>query len=86
MAQANFEVILMPDANEVIQELRKLKAEHEAALHPQDPETPGYIQNEQVTRKSYRLVAERALDAGLVTPEQLKEHGLAEALEVERPV
>jgi hypothetical protein len=61
--------------------LRELRAEHAAALGEGPGEAPGFTQDEQVTRKSYKLVAREALDSGALTKADLQAAGLPEKLE-----
>lgn len=66
---------------EVLHRLRELKAQHEAALGERPQVEESFIQDEQITRKSYRLVAADALADGVLTREDLRADGLPEALE-----
>lgn len=61
--------------------LRELKAQHAAALGEGPGEAPGFIQDEQVTRKSYKLVVREALDSGVLTEAELQVAGLPKILE-----
>ncbi|HWI60753.1 MAG TPA: hypothetical protein VNT75_02815 [Symbiobacteriaceae bacterium] len=61
--------------------MRELHSEHSAALGEGPGEAPGFTEDEMVTRKSYRLVAEDALDAGILTEGDLQAAGLPKRLE-----
>lgn len=71
----------MESKEQVLSRLRELKSEHEASIDEGPGRAPGFIQDEQVTRKSYKLVARDALSDGLITREDLQAAGLPEALE-----
>lgn len=71
----------MDERTRIIERLRELKSEHEAALGQGPGEAPGFIQDEQSTRKSYKLVAQDAVDNGLLTIPELKAAGLPKTLE-----
>jgi len=71
----------MESKEEVLSRLRELKSEHEASIDEGPGRAPGFIQDEQVTRKSYKLVARDGISSGLITHEDLQAAGLPEALE-----
>lgn len=65
----------------VLARLQELRAEHAASLGEGPGEAPGFTQDEQVTRESYKLVAGDALDAGTLTEADLRAAGLPLKLE-----
>ncbi len=69
----------MDKKSETLQRLRQLKYEHEQSLVG-DP-NEGYIQDEQNTRNSYRLVAEDAMRDGILSAEDVEAAGLPSKLE-----
>lgn len=71
----------MDERTRIINRLRELKIEHEAALGDGPGEAPGHIQDEQGTRKSYKLVAQEAVDNRILTTADLAAAGLPETLE-----
>jgi hypothetical protein len=71
----------MDERTKVIARLKELRQMHAAALGEDDGEAYGFIQDEQSTRKSYALVAEEAMDTGIINKEDLAGEGLEETLE-----
>lgn len=65
----------------VMDRLKELAQMHAAALGEGPGEPYGCIQDEQLTRKSYRLVAREALQEGLISPGDLAAAGLPAQLE-----
>lgn len=70
-------MVLNGAKRETLQRLSELSSEHSAAL----ADGGGFIQNEQATRKSYRLVLKEALEAGVLTVADLAASGFPERLE-----
>lgn len=71
----------MNEATQIVDRLRKLKAEHERITGERTGAAPGFMEDESVVRHSYRLVAEDALQDGILTEETLQGAGLPKALE-----
>jgi len=71
----------MAEKGEVLRRLQELKSQHAASIDEGPGRAPGFIQDEQHTRKSYRLVAEDALESGTITEADLHARGLPKALE-----
>lgn len=71
----------MDEKQRVVERLHELKRAHKAALGEGPGEAPGFIQDEQATRKSYKLVAQDALDAGVISRETLAAENLPEQLD-----
>lgn len=71
----------MPEKPDVIDRLRELKSKYEAALGEGPGEAPGFIQDAQVSLRSYDLVAEEALESGAIDQADLQAAGLSEHLE-----
>lgn len=69
----------MDKKTETLNRLRQLKYEHDQSLVG-DP-NEGYIQDEQNTRKSYRLVAEDAMRDGILSAADVEAAGLPLKLE-----
>lgn len=71
----------MSDRNQVIARLRELQRQHAAALGEGPGDAPGFIQDEQHTRKSYKTVLHDALGNGVLTKEDLAREGLPDHIE-----
>lgn len=71
----------MEEKERVLQRLRELKAEHEAALGEQPEAMADVPESEALTRNSYEFVVRGALHDGLLNHDDLWAHGLPETLE-----
>ncbi|HWI51115.1 MAG TPA: hypothetical protein VNT01_03110 [Symbiobacteriaceae bacterium] len=66
----------------ILERLRELRSEHAAALgEGSGAAALGLAEDELLTRKSYRLVLEDALDAGVLSEADLHAAGLPPKLE-----
>lgn len=65
---------------EFLRRLQELKTEHAASIDEGPGEAPGFTQDEQITRKSYRLVVVDALESGVLTEADLQAAGLPKSL------
>ncbi|HYF90735.1 MAG TPA: hypothetical protein VD969_00675 [Symbiobacteriaceae bacterium] len=64
----------------ILKRLQELRTEHAASLGEGPGEAPGFIQDEQITRKSYRVVVNDGLDSGAITEADLEALGLPKTL------
>lgn len=71
----------MDNRTDVINRLRELASEHQAALGEGPGRAPGFIQDEQITRKSYRTVVDSALNDGVLSEDDLHAEGLPKYLD-----
>lgn len=71
----------MENRQQVLQRLRTLLQEHEAAVGEGPGQAPGFIEDEMVTRNSYELVVREGLDSGAITRADLETEGLPVAMD-----
>lgn len=70
----------MDERSRYLERLRKLMHMHCVSVDGDGP-NPGFIEDEMVTRNSYRMVLEAALESGVLTDTDLKNEGLPEYLD-----
>jgi hypothetical protein len=73
---------LSEQKDQVLARLRELKTEHAATLGDAPAAwASGFTEDENITRKSYRLVVVDALESGVLTESDLEHAGLPQTLE-----
>ncbi len=73
------------DSQDVVARLRELKQKYKAALGEGRGKAPGFIEDAQVSLRSYDLVAQGGLESGEITEADLKAAGLSAHLEHPEP-
>lgn len=68
------------EKQEYLNRLKELRKQHTVRVD-QDGPNPGFIEDEMVTRQSYRLVRSEAIRSGQVSAAELDELGLPEVLD-----
>lgn len=68
------------EKQEYVNRLKELREQHAVRLDEDGP-NPGFIEDEMVTRQSYRLVRSEAIRSGQVSEAELAELGLPEILD-----
>lgn len=71
---------MLVEKQEYLNRLRELREQHAVRVGPDGP-NPGFIEDEMVTRESYRLVRSDAIRSGQVTLAELADLGLPETLD-----
>jgi|GEM_PF-3024406 len=71
----------MTDSQDVIARLRELQAKYRAALGEGPGAAPGFMEDAQVSLRSYDLVAQGGLESGEITKADLQAAGLSAHLE-----
>lgn len=68
------------EKQEYLNRLKELREQHTVRVDHEGP-NPGFIEDEMVTRQSYRLVRSEAIRSGAVSEAELAELGLPEILD-----
>lgn len=71
----------MDERSRVLDRLKELQARHRAATGEGAGAAEGFMQEEQVTRESYHVVARDAISAGILTEDELAAEGLGVLLD-----
>jgi hypothetical protein len=70
----------MQRRTKALDRLRELKSQHAASIDEGPGQAPGFTEDEAVLRHSYELVADEALESGVLSDDDLEAEGLPTSL------